>query len=75
MVHSTAQATGIILALDIAGDPQRILLQQWHKDIVKDGMWGQTLNFFAFLSFNHNTTVMSGLVCGSPFPVKASEVL
>lgn len=74
-VHSTAQATGIVLASDIAGDSQRILLQQWPKDIVKDGIWGQTLNYFAFLSFNHNITVTSGLFCGSPLPIKASEFL
>lgn len=71
MVHGTAPATGVISALDM----QRMLLQQWHKDIVTDGIWGQTLNYSAFLSFNHNISVTSGLFCGSPLLTKAPEFL
>lgn len=73
MVHSTAQAIDTTLALDIAGDTQRVLLQQRHKDMVKDGIGRQTLYYFAFLSFNHNVSVMSDLVWGSPLTIKASE--
>lgn len=51
MVHSTAQATDTILALDIAGDPKRILLQQWHKDIVKGGTGGGNLELLCFSEF------------------------